>query len=99
AMVLLRDRYPAEEPEPTARQITGRFPPPTRLLVLLAIRYPNGAGRAITGALLFISHLTGLVHLRNLQRPFVVLLRRVGQARGVGIARRARHKSGIAPTT
>jgi GT2 family glycosyltransferase len=99
AMVLLRDRYPAEEPEPTARQITGRFPPPTRLLVLLAIRYPNGVGRAITGALLFISHVTGLVHLRNLQRPFVVLLRRVGQARGVGIARRARHKSGIAPTT
>lgn len=91
---LLRQRYPDDIPEPTARWIAGRFPAPARALVSVAELRPDTAGATITAGLLAVSYLAGTLKLWGVQRPLVVLLRRAGQARGVGVARRATPASG-----
>jgi hypothetical protein len=97
ALVLLRQRYPDEVSEPTARYISGRFPMPARLLVSLTLRYPDNAGAAVCGSLLVISYLAGVLRLWRVQRLLVVLLRRVGQARGVGTVKRSQRSQKAAP--
>lgn len=93
ALHLLHQRYADVVPEPTPRLISGRFPLAARLLVTAAARNPDTAGAAATTGLLVVSYLAGILRLWAVQRPFVVLLRRVGQARGVGLARQG-HQDG-----
>jgi hypothetical protein len=90
ALVLLRLRYPTDVPAPTPRQLSGRFPFPVRIALASAQRSPNGAGVVLTESIFLLSYASGLLRLWKLQRLLVILLRRVGQAKGVGAGRLAR---------
>lgn len=95
-LALLCLRYPDEVPEPTARYLSGRFPSPIRWLLLAAQRKPYSVGCALTRSLLVVSYIAGWLRLWAVQHVLVVLLRRAGQAMGVGVARRSRHVAGVA---
>lgn len=86
ALPLLHRDHPDVVPAPTVARITGRAPAPARWCVFVVAR--GGAlSRALPRALLGAARLAGVVRAWQLQRLLVLLLRRLGQARGLAETR------------